>query len=130
MHTTRRPRTGLVAVSLGFAAIAAGCGGGSSTRATPAGSPARVGSPTTVAAAPGTTRPHGPTSTAAEPPASTPASGSTATKPVAAPSAPSAAQLAAVSQDLDNAGNSLAGSNSAISDSNVNQAETQEGSAP
>ena len=111
MSEKRHVRAGLSAVTLLVAALAGGCGGGSSTPAKPLGA--------------------GPGSSSASTSASVPAQSVTSTtaKP-GATSGPTAAQIAAVQNDLDAAGNSLAASDSAIGDSDVTRAQAQEGSAP
>ena len=113
MSEKRHVRAGLSAVTLLVAALAGGCGGGSSTPPKPLGAGA------------------GPGSSSASTSASVPAQSVTSTtaKP-GATSGPTAAQIAAVQNDLDAAGNSLAASDSAIGDSDVTRAQAQEGSAP
>jgi hypothetical protein len=106
---------GLVATGVLLTALTAGCGG-SSTKATPLVTPTTVGVPTNPAKSTTTakTAPKGPGATTG----ATPAGGSTA------------AQLSVAKQELEQAGVSLAGSDSAISGSDVNQAKLQAGSAP
>jgi hypothetical protein len=123
MQIKRYTGTGLVVVTLGLAALAMGCGG-SSTKATPSEAPTTVRTPTTRT--PPTSGSHAkvaPTTTGSG------ATGSTAT-PGATSAKPTAAQLAPLQQELEQAGSSLTASGSAIAGADVNQAKGQEGSAP
>ena len=118
MQTKRHAGTALVTVTVGLAALTAGCGG-SSTRATPLETSTTVRTTTSVGAP--ATRPgvkSTPTTTR-----STAATARTAARP-------SPAQLAGLQQALDDAGASLAAGGNAIAGADVNQAQTQEGSAP
>ena len=113
----RFPGTALVVLgALTLTALTAGCGG-SATKATPLVTPTTASAPTTTAK----TKPTGSGTTAGDP-----ASGPTG----ASGAQTTAAQLALAKQELEQAGVSLAGSDGAISGSDVNQAKLQEGSAP
>jgi hypothetical protein len=122
-------RTGLVAAgALTLAVFAAGCGGGSSTQATPLGSSpsTSISHPTSTSARPRIRPGTGPGAAAAAATTASKSKSSTPTTPTTEPTG----QLSAVTQDLDQAGASLAASDSAINGSDVNQAKAQEGSAP
>jgi hypothetical protein len=134
MHTTRLNGAALAAVTavtIGLATLVSGCGG-TATKATPLDKPPST-TPVPTAGTSRATTPLGPVTTAepAKPAAvAAPPTTTHSTTPVAPGAAPSAAQLASVSQDLASAGSALADSQSAVDDSNMNQAKTNEGSAP
>ena len=95
-----------------FVALAAACGGGSSTKAT------SVSPPSTIRGA----RSTGATNTSSTTSSSSPSA--------VAKSAASAAELASLAQSLNAAGIALTESDGAIGGADVNQAKNQEGSAP
>ncbi len=103
-----------MAGTLTLVALAAGCGGGSSTRTTPLETSTSVTTPTTTV---------GSSAGSSAAPKTTAAGSVPAVKPTPA-------QLSAVDQDLTQAGSSLSASDAAINSSDVNQAKAQEGSAP
>jgi len=108
MQIKRHTGTGLVVVTLGLAALATGCGG-SSSKATPIEAPTTVRTPKTLAPSTSDSKGKaGPTTTAK----------------------PTAAALAGLQQQLDQAGSALTSGDSAIAAADVNQAKGQEGSAP
>lgn len=113
MNVKRHAGSGLLALVLGFGVVAAGCGSDTTTKATPL--PTVPTSVAPSASAPGATKkPATPTTVAGS-----------GTSP-----APTPQQLAAATQELNLAGTSLSGSDTAISGTDVDQSKAQEGSAP
>jgi hypothetical protein len=119
-----------VAATFGLVALVAGCGG-STTKATPLGSSGGAVTTTTVGS---TSVPSSgstvPAHAANAKPSSTPTTRAASSAKGGTGTQPTTLQLAAVNDDLNQAGSALSGSQSAITASNVNTAKGQEGSAP